>query len=176
MRVHSSYSQLKLRVQLVLALLLVLVLVLVLGMFVYRGLILAIRMLVPLLHASPALTTSMVGYPRPASPSASPSGRRQGQLHHAQARARTPEAVAYGRRRPVVNRSGEPMQPREQPHLYSEGKPPYVGDFHRPVDEAALLAYALQVFREPPPSGVSVLAESRRWTWWWAGRPLQVCN
>ena len=171
MRVHSSYSQLKLRVQLVLALLLVLVLVLVLGMFVYRGLI-----LVPLLHASPALTTSTVDYPRPDSPSDSPSGRRQGQLHHAHARAQTPEAVAYGRRRPVVNHSGEPMQPREQPHLYSEGKPPYVGDFHRPVDEAALLAYALQVFREPPPSGVSVLAESRRWTWWWAGRPLQVCN
>ena len=122
----------------------------------------------PLLHASPALTTSMVGYPRPASPSAStPSNRRQGQLHH----ARTPEAVAYGRRRPVMNHSDDPM-----PYLNSEGKSRYVGDFHRPIDEAALLAYALQVFREPPPSGVSVLAESRRWTWWWAGRPLQVCN
>ena len=97
------------------------------------------------------------------------------------ARAATPRACTCadsgsGGLRPVVNHSGEPMQPREQPHLYSEGKPPYVGDFHRPVDEAALLAYALQVFREPPPSGVSVLAESRRWTWWWAGRPLQVCN
>ena len=92
---------------------------------------------------------------------AAPSGRRQ-QLH--QARAWTPVALSNGRR-PMVNRSDEPD--------LSEGESPYVD---RPIDEAALLAYALQVYREPPPQNVSVLAESRRWTWWWAGRPLQVCN
>ncbi len=143
-----------------------------------------VRVLTDRLDAHKVETKAAFGYA--SSGSGSPSGRRQGKLHRARSRARAPVAVTYGRRRPMMNRSGElsmrrrsnhsgePMQPRGQPYDSGGGEPPYVGELHRPIDEAALLAYALQVYREPPPPGLSVLNESRRWTWWWSGRPFQV--
>jgi hypothetical protein len=162
--VHSGEStRLVLQAQVVVALLCVLVLLLALSMLVHRALVLAISLFVPFLHAAPTsprmrstlipprtTTPAAVGYPRSASPAlASPSGRRQGQQQrHARARAwasaaAAAPAVPLG---PRVNRSDEStrdglgsrprtMQLREQPNnRSSEGEPPYVGEFHRPVE------------------------------------------
>ena len=122
-----------LQVQAVVALLCVLLLLLALSMLVYRALVLAISMLVPLLHAAPTIprtrstlipprttTPAAVGYPRSAPPTlASPSGLRQGQR----------QRHARGGSRPHT------VQLREQPNnRSSEGEPPYVGELHRPVD------------------------------------------
>ena len=159
---HSGgATRLVLQVQVVVAFLCVLLLLLALSMLVYRALVLAISMLVPLLHAAPTIprtrstlipprttTPAAVGYPRSAAPTlASPSGLRQGQRQrHARARAQTPAAASAVPLGPRVNRSDEPtrdapgsrplsIQLREQPdNRSSEGEPPYVGEFHRPVD------------------------------------------
>ena len=92
--VHSGgATRLVLQVQVVVAFLCVLLLLLALSMLVYRALVLAISMLVPLLHAAPTIprarstlipprttTPAAVGYPRSTAPTlASPSGLRQGQ-------------------------------------------------------------------------------------------------
>ena len=159
---HSGgATRLVLQVQVVVAFLCVLLLLLALSMLVYRALVLAISMLVPLLHAAPTIprarstlipprttTPAAVGYPRSAPPTlASPSGLRQGQRQrHARARAQTPAAASAVPLGPRANRSDEPtrdapgsrplsIQLREQPdNRSSEGEPPYVGEFHRPVD------------------------------------------
>ena len=157
---HSSgATRLVLQVQVVVTLLCVLLLLLALSMLVYRALVLAISMLVPLLHAAPtiprkrsstlipprATTPAAVGYPRSASPTlALPSGLRQGQQQrHARARAWAPAATSAVPLGPRVNRSDEatreglgsrPLTSEQPNNRSSEDEPPYVGEFHRPVD------------------------------------------
>lgn len=115
----------------------------------------------PLPHAAPADPgTRLAQSPSKAEAATTVgSGRRQGgrgvHLLAARARAQAPIAVTNG---PRANRTGGHKWLRDH-EAYLRGG----GTLHRPLGEAAswpgldvLLAYALQVYREPPPPGLSV--------------------